>query len=100
VFQTEKTLVRCKSSNKPRNPPIPGFGQHVAALAQLERDIIVERTKAGLGFARIRGRMLGAPNGLSKKNKPKSGTSIYGSGDLQGYSFTYIHVCLQDFKPS
>src|SRR5680860_543436 len=43
-----------------------------AALAQLERDIIVERTKAGLESARIRGRVLGAPKGLSKKNKQKA----------------------------
>lgn len=43
-----------------------------AALAQLERDIIVERTKAGLESARIRGRILGAPKGLSKKNKQKA----------------------------
>ena len=43
-----------------------------AALAQLERDIIVECTKAGLESARIRGRVLGAPKGLSKKNKQKA----------------------------
>jgi len=43
-----------------------------AALAQLERDIIVERTKAGLESARIRGRVLGAPKGLSKKNQQKA----------------------------
>ena len=43
-----------------------------AALAQLERDIIIERTKAGLESARLRGRVLGAPKGLSKKNKQKA----------------------------
>ncbi len=43
-----------------------------AALAQLERDIIVERTKAGLASARLRGRVLGAPKGLSKKNQQKA----------------------------
>lgn len=43
-----------------------------AALAQLERDIIIERTKAGLESARMRGRILGAPKGLSKKNKQKA----------------------------
>ncbi|CAG2532044.1 N terminal domain, partial [Maribacter dokdonensis] len=32
-----------------------------AALAQLERDIIIERTKAGLASARARGKILGAP---------------------------------------
>ena len=43
-----------------------------AALAQLERDIIIERTKAGLESARRRGKVLGAPKGLSKKNKQKA----------------------------
>ena len=43
-----------------------------AALAQLERDIIIERTKAGLESARRRGKVLGAPTGLSKKNQQKA----------------------------
>ncbi|WP_222982526.1 recombinase family protein [Flagellimonas meishanensis] len=43
-----------------------------AALAQLERDIIIERTKAGLESARRRGKILGAPKGISKKNKQKA----------------------------
>ncbi|MEL6303176.1 MAG: recombinase family protein [Bacteroidota bacterium] len=43
-----------------------------AALAQLERDIIIERTKAGLDSARRRGKILGAPKGISKKNQQKA----------------------------
>lgn len=43
-----------------------------AALAQLERDIIIERTKAGLESERRRGKVLGAPKGLSKKNQQKA----------------------------
>jgi DNA invertase Pin-like site-specific DNA recombinase len=43
-----------------------------AALAQLERDIIIERTKAGLESARRRGKVLGAPRGISKKNQQKA----------------------------
>ncbi|MGW9685092.1 recombinase family protein [Flagellimonas sp. 2504JD1-5] len=43
-----------------------------AALAQLERDIIIERTKAGLDSARRRGKVLGAPKGISKKNQQKA----------------------------
>ncbi len=35
------------------------------ALAQLERDIIIECTKA-------RGKILGAPNGIGKKNQLKA----------------------------
>ena len=40
-----------------------------AALAQLERDIIIERTKAGMASAKARGKVFGAPYGISKKNK-------------------------------
>ncbi len=43
-----------------------------AALAQLERDIIIERTKAGLESARRRGKVFGAPKGISKKNQQKA----------------------------
>lgn len=43
-----------------------------AALAQLERDIIIERTKAGMESDRLHGRILGAPKGISKKNKRKA----------------------------
>lgn len=39
-----------------------------AALAQLERDIIIEPTKAGLASARAIGKVFGAPKGLSKKS--------------------------------
>lgn len=43
-----------------------------AALAQLERDIIIERTKAILESAKRRGKILGAPKGISKKNQQKA----------------------------
>jgi DNA invertase Pin-like site-specific DNA recombinase len=44
------------------------FTFHIfAALSEFERDIIRERTKAGLAAARARGRKGGRPAGLSKK---------------------------------
>lgn len=44
------------------------FTFHIfAALAEFERDIIRERTNAGLAAARARGRKGGRPKGLSKK---------------------------------
>lgn len=46
------------------------FTFHVfAAMAEFERDIIRERTNAGLAAARARGRKGGRPKGLSKKAK-------------------------------
>lgn len=38
-----------------------------ASLAEFERDVIYERTQAGLASARARGRVGGRPSGLSKK---------------------------------
>lgn len=48
------------------------FTNMIAAMAQFERDLIKERTKAGLVSARIRGRVLGRPQGLSNSNKKKA----------------------------
>ena len=50
-----------------------------ASLAELERDIIRERTKAGLSAARSRGRIGGRPKGLSKEaeNKALAAESLY-----------------------
>lgn len=43
-----------------------------ASFAQFERDLISERTKAGLESAKRRGVVLGPPRGLSKKAKQKA----------------------------
>ncbi len=43
-----------------------------ASLAEFERDIISERTKAGLKAARARGRLGGRPKGLSKESQSKA----------------------------
>jgi DNA invertase Pin-like site-specific DNA recombinase len=49
------------------------FAFHLfAALAEFERDITRERTKAGLAAARTRGRVGGRPKGLSKKAQHKA----------------------------
>jgi DNA invertase Pin-like site-specific DNA recombinase len=43
-----------------------------ASLAEFEREIIAERTKAGLAAARARGRKGGRPKGLSKEARDKA----------------------------
>ena len=43
-----------------------------ASLAEFERDLIRERTKAGLSAARARGRLGGKPKGLSKEAQSKA----------------------------
>ena len=61
-----------------------------AALAEFERDIISERTKAGLAAARARGRKGGRPKGLSKKaqDKARLAESLYKEQKL-----TIAEVC-------
>ena len=61
------------------------FTFHVfAALAEFERDIISERTKAGLAAARARGRKGGRPKGLSKQARHKAiiAEKLYLEGEL------------------
>lgn len=61
------------------------FTFHIfAALAEFERDIISERTKAGLASARARGRVGGRPKGLSKKAQHKAmlAKQLYLEGEL------------------
>lgn len=48
-----------------------------SVLAEFEVDLISERTKAGLDSAKRRGVTLGAPKGLSKKNKQKAKLCAY-----------------------
>lgn len=55
-----------------------------ASLAEFERDLIRERTQAGLKAARARGRKGGRPRGLSKEAKQKAMAveTLYREGEL------------------
>jgi len=55
-----------------------------ASLAEFERDIISERTKAGLAAARARGRFGGRPPGLSQESETTAiaAESLYKSNEL------------------
>jgi DNA invertase Pin-like site-specific DNA recombinase len=55
-----------------------------ASLAEFERDLIKERTQAGLAAARARGRMGGRPKGLSADAMKKaiSAEALYAKGEL------------------
>jgi len=55
-----------------------------ASLAEFERDLIIERTQAGLTAARARGRQGGRPKGLSPAAEKKAiaAEALYGKGDL------------------
>lgn len=65
-----------------------------AALAEFERDIIAERTLAGLEAARARGRKGGRPKGLSKKAKDKAMISetLYSQGKPVSEICDYLNI--------
>ncbi|GAB3241648.1 hypothetical protein GCM10027346_37320 [Hymenobacter seoulensis] len=64
-----------------------------ASLAEFERDIIRERTNAGLTAARARGRQGGRPSGLNKDAlaKAEAAKTLY----LQGQNATDIAKLLK-----
>lgn len=55
-----------------------------ASLAEFERDVIIERTQAGLKAARVRGRKGGRPRGLTEaaKRKAVAAKALYNEGNL------------------
>lgn len=55
-----------------------------ASLAEFERDLIIERTQAGLSAARARGRLGGRPKGLSAaaEKKAVAAEALYKEGQL------------------
>lgn len=63
-----------------------------AALAEFERDIIRERTKAGLAAARARGRKGGRPKGLSKEAQH---TAIIAERLYHDRELTVKQICKQ-----
>jgi DNA invertase Pin-like site-specific DNA recombinase len=71
-----------------------------AALAEFERDIISQRTKAGLDSARARGKQGGRPKGLSKKaqNKARLSESLYRENKLSvGEICEYLNLSKPTF---
>jgi len=88
VEQFEKIGVKFRSINDPFVDTTSAHGKFVitlfGAVAQLERDIIIERTSAGLKSAKRRGIQLGRKKGLSKEAGQKAilAASYYRQNDL------------------
>ncbi|PCJ98719.1 MAG: resolvase [Flavobacteriaceae bacterium] len=76
VDEFDKLGVSFKSIKDPFIDTTSAHGKFVltlfGAIAQLERDIIIERTTAGLKSARRRGVQLGRKKGLGKEAKQKA----------------------------
>lgn len=74
VEELEKKGINLKSLNEPVDTSSATgimFFQVMCVLAEHERNVLRERTKAGLASARARGRTGGRPKGLSKKYDEK-----------------------------
>lgn len=61
-----------------------------ASLAEFERDVIRERTMAGLKAARARGRVGGRPPGLSPKSERNA---IAAAALYQSEELSVSHIC-------
>ncbi len=73
TFESKGVGFRSLKDNIDTTTPTGKLIFHLfAALAEFERDVISERTKAGLAAARARGRKGGRPPGLSKKAEDKA----------------------------
>lgn len=75
----------------------------ISAIAELERNIIVERIKGGLRRAKAMGKKIGRP-GLQMDNErimnlKTQGLSIRAIAKQVGASPSYIHKCLQPHMP-
>jgi len=87
VTMLSERQVHFKSLNENIDTSTP-TGQLVfhifCALAEFEREVIRQRTLAGLQAARARKKVLGRPKGLSKsaKQKARAAASLYRDGSL------------------
>jgi DNA invertase Pin-like site-specific DNA recombinase len=94
IEQFDKEGINLKSIQEPFLDTSSSHGKFVftifSAVAQLERDLIIERTKAGLKAAKERGRVGGRKVGLSKeaKQKVKLCKQLYKDKDL-----TITEIC-------
>ncbi|HAG3150186.1 TPA: recombinase family protein [Salmonella enterica] len=68
--------------------PMGRFFFHImSALAEMERELIVERTRAGLAAARERGRVGGRPRALTLNEQEQAGRLL-----AKGYSYKQLSL--------
>jgi DNA invertase Pin-like site-specific DNA recombinase len=91
LIELVNKLVEMNIGLQSLNDPVDTTSSHgrlifniFASLAEFERDIIRERTQAGLTAARSRGRMGGRPKGISKNAEAKTyaAAALYSEGAL------------------
>ena len=73
--------------------PVGRFTFHmIAALAEFERSLISERTRAGLSSARLRGSKLGRPRALSAAEQCQARTLLTTRSEAEVAELFCIHV--------
>lgn len=91
LIELVNNLVEKNIGLQSLNDPVDTTSSHgrlifniFASLAEFERDIIRERTQAGLSAARSRGKMGGRPKGISKNAEAKTyaAVALYNEGAL------------------
>lgn len=76
----------------------------LAAIAEMERDLLVERTQAGLARAQLEGKILGRPQKTTDKQRAeiralhKTGASASALSRTYGISRASINRILSEFK--
>lgn len=83
LLETRGVNLRSLTEGLDSATPAGRFMFHVlASLAQMERDLIVERTHAGLAAAKAKGRTGGRPPGRSKltAKKIQAATALFAAG--------------------
>lgn len=75
--------------------PIGKFAFHIlCGIAEMERNVISERTKAGLNAARLKGNIGGRRPGLSEKGKKQAEQAVYEYNEyLQRRDRTIKDIC-------
>ncbi|GAN81125.1 recombinase [Acidocella aminolytica 101 = DSM 11237] len=63
--------------------------QVIAAVAEFERDLLVERTQAGLVRAKANGRSIGRPASLTEEQKAEIRTARDAGASISSLARTY-----------
>jgi putative DNA-invertase from lambdoid prophage Rac len=88
-----------------KSTPLGNFIYNImASLAQMEREILIERTKAGLDRARRAGKKLGGPRSISDEKRTRmasmrsQGHSLSTIASTVGVSKSRVHEILKEDK--
>ena len=98
TFSEKQVNFKSLNENIDTNTPTGQLVFHIfCALAEFERELIRQRTLAGLQAARARKQVLGRPKGLSKaaQQKARAAVSLYRDGSLATRAICdHLHISI------